>query len=152
MAAAPALLRAHYGQPGQEGGGVRQRHRGKRFAGRLQRPQARAGDERGAPGAKGPGPRFPPPWVWRARGSGPLVSPSPPLPQLGVRTAGEAGTGWGSHLLPGRGRPHAGAVGFWLKGRRGKRLGLCVPKGLHSPGSPVCKKEKDQEAFLFLYS
>ena len=104
------------------------------------------------PGAKGPGSRFPPPWVWRARGSGPLVSPSPPLPQLGVRTAGEAGTGWGSHLLPGRGRPHAGAVGFWLKGRRGKRLGLCVPKGLHSPGSPVCKKEKDQEAFLFLYS
>ena len=55
MAAAPALLRAHYGQPGQEGGGVRQRHRGKRFAGRLQRPQARAGDERGARGPLAPG-------------------------------------------------------------------------------------------------
>lgn len=40
------------------------------------------------------------------------------------------------------------AAGIWLEGWR-VRAGLCVAKGLHSPGSPMCKGES-QEALLFL--
>lgn len=39
--------------------------------------------------------------------------------QLGVRTAGEAGDGWGFHLLPVRGRPSALAAGICLRGLEG---------------------------------
>lgn len=92
------------------------------------------------PGPRAAGQRFPPAWVWGSSGLDPLVSPSWALPQLGLRTAGEADDGWGFHLLPVRGRPSALAAGIWLEGWRGKRLGLCVAKGLHSPGSPMCKK------------
>lgn len=53
-AVAPALFREDDGQPGQEGGGVRQRHRGKRSAGRLQRPQAGARMCGGRAGLKRP--------------------------------------------------------------------------------------------------
>lgn len=82
-------------------------------------------------------------------GSG-VVSPNLTSPSaLQVRAAGEAGTGWRSCLLLGGDGLRFPAGAIWLKGRRDKRLSLYVREGLRSPGSPVYKKGKDPEAFLF---
>lgn len=115
---AAALFRADDGQPGQEGGGVRQRHGGKRPAGKPW-PQARAGmcewragprrsglypRALGPPGPRGAGQRFRHSRAWGVSGPSPvLVSPSLPPPQLRVRAAGRADARGGSSLLPGAG-------------------------------------------------
>lgn len=70
-APAPALFREDDGQPGQEGGSVRQRHRGKRSAGRLQRPRAGARMCGGRAGLKRPGLH---PWVRCRPGQGALAA------------------------------------------------------------------------------
>ena len=75
-AAAPALFREDDGQPGQEGGGVRQRHRGKRSAGRLQRPQAGARMCEERAGLKRPELH---PWALCRPGRGALASAFYPL-------------------------------------------------------------------------
>lgn len=152
--AAAALSQADDGQPGQEGGGVRQRHRGKLPTGRPRRPRVRVG--RTGPGSAGLHPWALEPSGPRGAGSpfrlcgcreggGAQVSPSlpPPHPSGSGRRARPALHG-DPCLLPCRGRLHAPRWAIWLKGRRVEDEVCVFAKGFVAPGRRCVKRGKTQ--------
>lgn len=110
----------------------------------------------GPSGHRGQGARgspLPPPQVWGTSGQSPGWSPRACHPHQPSGLGRRSRPALDGDLACCSAEPGSACLlwAIWLKGRRGKRLGLCVREGLHSPGSPVCKKGKEPEAFLFLY-